>query len=154
MNAVQMAVDKVNSEGGIMGCPIKIYAQDAANSATTGINALNKVLEDDPIAIVGPMLGTMMIPSREIIDMEKVPIISASGTRTWTMNDNKYGFRIGEFDGSSKVALADFVVNELGFKKIGILISADQWGYSGRDYIQLAFKKNFDIDVTDVETTS
>jgi len=152
MWGTKLAVDDFNAAGGVMGCPVKIVAEDGADTATTAINAFNKVLESNPIAMAGPILGTMMIPLRDIIDEEQIPGIAGSGTRAWTLNDNKYFMRIGEFDGTSKAALADFIVNDLKLTKIGFITTADVWGFSAVDYVGLALERNFGIKYVAAES--
>lgn len=152
MNAVTLATEHQNAEGGINGKPIQLVVEDAADTATTGINALNRVLESEPIALVGPILGFQMLPFRDIVDEEQIPIISLSGTRGWTMNDNRYAFRTGEFDGNSKPALADFVVEELGVERIGIIVVANEWGHSGRDHVTQRLMEAHGIEPVIVET--
>ncbi len=152
MWGTKLAVEDFNKAGGVMGCPVKIVAEDGADTATTAINAFNKVLESNPIAIMGPILGTMMIPLRDIIDEEQVPGGAGSGTRAWTLNDNKYFLRIGEFDGTSKAALADFVVNDLKKTKVGFITTADVWGFSAAEYVGLALERNFGIKYAAAES--
>lgn len=102
--------------------------------------------------MVGPILGFQMLPFRDIADEEQIPIISLSGTRGWTMNDNRYAFRTGEFDGNSKPALADFVVEELGAERIGIIVVANEWGHSGRDHVSYRLREAHGIEPVIVET--
>lgn len=152
MWGTKMAVDDFNNKGGVMGCPVKLIGEDGADTATTAINAFNKVLESNPIAASGPILGTMMIPLRDIIDEEQIPGVAGSGTRAWTLNNNKYFLRIGEFDGTSKVALTDFIVNDLKATKIGFLTTADVWGYSAVDYVGLALERYYNIKYVAAES--
>lgn len=152
MNGVKLAVEHANANGGVNGHPIEIIVEDAADTPTTGINALNKVLESNPIALVGPILGFMMIPFREVVDKEQIPIISLSGTRGYTMNNNKYVFRTAEFDGNSKPALTRFVVENLGAKRVGILVVNNEWGLSGRDHVTATLRQKYNMEPVAVET--
>lgn len=143
-DGVEMATEKWNAAGGIDGHPIELLIEDAADTATTALNAVNKVLEQEPIAMIGPILGAQMIPMRTVIDEEKIPTVSFSGTRGWTKENNQYAFRTGAFDGVTRPAVADFLVQKLGAKKVGILAVANEWGYSGRDHLTAALAK-YDI---------
>ena len=131
---------------------IELLTEDAADTATTALNAYNKMMEKKPLALVGPILGFQMIPFREKIDKDQIPIISLSGTRGWTMNNNKFGFRTAEFDGNSKPALADFIVEKLGVKKVGIITTANEWGYSGRDHVAARLKTKHNITPAAIES--
>ena len=152
VNGVKLAVEHINAKGGINGRQIELLTEDAADTATTAMNAYNRMMEKKPLALVGPILGFQMIPFREKIDKDQIPMISLSGTRGWTMNNNKYGFRTAEFDGTSKPAMADFVVEKLGAKKVGIITTANEWGYSGRDHVSARLKTKYGITPTLIES--
>ena len=53
VEALQMAVDEANAKGGIDGRMIELVVEDSQASNTVAINALNKVLEQKPIAVFG-----------------------------------------------------------------------------------------------------
>ena len=152
VNGVKLAVEHINAKGGINGRMIELLTEDAADTATTALNAYNKMMEKKPLALVGPILGFQMIPFREKIDKDQIPIISLSGTRGWTMNNNKFGFRTAEFDGNSKPALAHFIVEKLGVKKVGIITTANEWGYSGRDHVAARLKTKHNITPAAIES--
>lgn len=141
LDAITLAVDEANKSGGINGRQIEIVAEDTQASNTTAINALNKVLQSQPVAIIGPGLGTQILAMLPLTEKAQVPLIAGPSTRKVTQQDAKYFFRNSSHDEADKVVLAKFIAQDLKKKKVGILHVMAEWGYSGRDYLSQELKK-------------
>jgi branched-chain amino acid transport system substrate-binding protein len=141
LDAITLAVDEVNKSGGINGRQIEIVAEDTQASNTTAINALNKVLQSEPVAVIGPGLGTQILAMLPLTEKAKVPLIAGPSTRRVTQQDAKYFFRDSSHDEGDKAVLAKFIAQDLKKKKVGILHVMAEWGYSGRDYLTQELKK-------------
>lgn len=141
LDAITLAVDEANKSGGIDGRQIEIVAEDTQASNTTAINALNKVLQSQPVAIIGPGLGTQILAMLPLTEKAQVPLIAGPSTRRVTQQDAKYFFRNSSHDEGDKVVLAKFIAQDLKKKKVGILHVMAEWGYSGRDYLSQELKK-------------
>jgi branched-chain amino acid transport system substrate-binding protein len=131
--AIKMAIEEANSGGGINGRQIEFTVEDSQASNTVAINALNRVLQSNPIAIFGPALGTQTLAMMPITEREKIPLIAGPSTRRVTQQGANYFFRNASHDAIDKENWTRFLVDGLGKKKIGILHTANEWGYSGRD---------------------
>jgi branched-chain amino acid transport system substrate-binding protein len=141
LDAITLAIDEANKSGGIDGRQIEIVAEDTQASNTTAINALNKVLQSQPVAIIGPGLGTQILAMLPLTEKAQVPLIAGPSTRRVTQQDAKYFFRNSSHDEGDKVVLAKFIAQDLKKKKVGILHVMAEWGYSGRDYLTQELKK-------------
>lgn len=133
VEAMNLAVDAANASGGIDGRKIELVVEDSQASNTVAINALNKVLQSNPIAVFGPALGTQILAMMPITEREKIPLIAGPSTRRVTQQGAKYYFRNSTHDAIDKETWTRFLVEQLGKKKIGIMHVANEWGYSGRD---------------------
>lgn len=141
-DAAVMAAEDVNAEGGVGGRKIELLIEDTANSNTVALAALNKVLGQKPVAIIGPLWATQLLAMFPAIQKEGLPILATSGTRRLTQVGNKWFFRYFPHDGITKVAYTEFAVTELKRKKVGILHVANEYGMSGRDIIVDTLKKH------------
>lgn len=146
LNAIKMAVEKIEAAGGINGRKIELIVEDSANSNTAAVNGLNKILKDKPAAILGPIMGTQIMALSPIVQKEETAIFTEASTRKVTQQDNPWIFRFSNHDGVGKEAWTKFVVETLGKKKIGILHVANEWGYSGRDLTVEFLKKNYNTE--------
>ena len=133
VEAMNMAIEPVNAAGGINGRKIELIVEDAQASNTVAINALNKVLQSEPVTVFGAALGTQVLAMMPITEREKVPLIASPGTRRVTQQGAKYFFRAGTHDAVEKENWTRFLVDDLKKKRIGIIHVSNEWGYSGRD---------------------
>lgn len=149
--AIKMAIADVNGAGGIDGRKVQLTYQDARSTNPGALSALNKVLESDPTAIVGPVFGTEMLAMQPVIDRRGIPTTTISGTEDVTHKGSKNIFRTDDPDHVVKNALVDYVVNNLHHRKFGLIVTDDAWGFSGRDAISARLKK-YGLKPVDVET--
>ncbi|MFQ5692748.1 MAG: ABC transporter substrate-binding protein [Nitrospinota bacterium] len=140
-DAAVQAVDEINAKGGIRGRKVELIVEDSANSNTVALAALNKVLDRDPVAILGPIWGTQVLAMLPVIGKEKVPFLVTSGTRKITQQGVPWIFRYFPHDGITKAAYTKFAVEELKRRRVGILHVANEYGMSGRDVILKTLKK-------------
>lgn len=142
---IEMAVDEINRAGGVPGKggnrPIELVYGDNAMSPTTAVNALNRILSDDPVAVLLSIRGTHVLPQLPLLQRAKVAGLTISGTKKITEQGNDYIFRFYPNDGVTKPILTRFVVEKLGKKKIGVFHSAEDYGSSGRDEIVKTLKE-------------
>ncbi|MBN9462325.1 MAG: ABC transporter substrate-binding protein [Burkholderiales bacterium] len=142
---IEMAVDEINRAGGVPGKgdhrPIELVYGDNAMSPTTAVNALNRILSADPVAVLLSIRGTHVLPQLPLLQRAKIAGLTISGTRKITEQGNDYVFRFYPNDGVTKPILTRFVVAKLGKKKIGVFHSAEDYGSSGRDEIVKTLKE-------------
>jgi branched-chain amino acid transport system substrate-binding protein len=150
--SVQMAADKVNAEGGINGRKIRLVAEDAGNSNTVAVNALNKALGQNPAVVIGPPMATMIMAMLPVLKDNGVPFLAHPGTRRVTQQGYPAMFRFVAHDGVSKVAWTRFAVEKLQKKKLGLLIVANEWGYSARDVTSTVLKSRYNMEPAAIET--
>lgn len=153
LNAVKMATDQVNAAGGIRGRQIRLVVEDSANSNTVALNALNRVLREKPVAILGPIFGTQNLVFMPVLKRENpLPLLVISGTRKITQQGYDGIFRFVAHDGVAKVAWTRFTVDTLKKTRPGLVVVANEWGYSARDITTEVLKKEYKLEPVAVET--
>lgn len=145
LEAINLAIDEVNAAGGINGKKIELVVEDTQASNTTAINALNKVLQSKPVAVIGPGLGTQILALQPVSEKAKVTLIGGATTPGVTKTGAKYYFRDSGNDAVDKKGLAKFIINDLRKTKIGIIHVMAEWGYQGRDYLTKELKEQGNI---------
>lgn len=133
VDAVKLAFDEVNKAGGVNGRQLELVVEDSQASNTVAINALNRVLQSNPVAIFGPGLGTQILAMMPTIEREHIPTFAGPSTRRVTQQNAKYFFRTTSHDGVTKALVAQFIAKTLKSQRVGIMHVANEWGYSGRD---------------------
>jgi branched-chain amino acid transport system substrate-binding protein len=93
--AVQMAVEEINSTGGVNGVPIKIIVQDTASNPAEAANVVRKLATDDKVlAIQGPFYSSECEVAFPVANELKVAAISQASSKPGVGAANRpYGFR-------------------------------------------------------------
>jgi branched-chain amino acid transport system substrate-binding protein len=140
---VQMAVDRINKDGGIKGRPIELITEDDESKPDVGRRKVEKLLVEDKIdAHVGGVLSNICLACMPTFDDHQVVnMISVCLDTTITGSKcSRYTFRPFDFAPAQAVAFAPYLVNSLG-KKWHIIYADYSWGQSTRDAYAGQIKK-------------
>ncbi|MGD9031167.1 MAG: ABC transporter substrate-binding protein [Desulfobacteraceae bacterium] len=93
--AVQMAIEEINSTGGIDGVPIKIVVHDTASNPAEAANVVRKLATDDKVlAIQGPFYSSECEVAFPVANELKIAAISQASSKPGVGAANRpYGFR-------------------------------------------------------------
>jgi len=123
LKAMRMAVDDINDAGGPLGKKIKLFVADEATDPEQAITGARKLISVNRVnAIIGPFSdGVLAIYS--FCRGHEIPIISHwSGTTELDTIGGDYQFRTCPSDSFSGYVVGRFVHDDLGYKKIGMVI--------------------------------
>ncbi|MDB5604871.1 MAG: hypothetical protein JWP25_1771 [Bradyrhizobium sp.] len=152
---IELAVEEANAAGGVPGKgdnrKVEVVYGDNAMSPTTAINALNRVLSDDPVAVLLSIRGTHVLPQLPLLLKAKVPGLTLTGVMKVTKQNNPYIFRFFPHDGMNKPPLIKYIVEKAGKKRVGVFFSAEDYGTSGRDET-IATLKSLGLEPVAVES--
>lgn len=131
-HSLEMAVEEVNSAGGIKGRPIQLIYEDAESSSGGAIKAYNKIAsEHSPPVIIAAPFSVQVLALEPYIRKEAIPTLSGATSRRLTEMGNRWLFRIRAHDGIVAALAATFAVEKLGASKIGILHDTNEYGTGG-----------------------
>jgi branched-chain amino acid transport system substrate-binding protein len=125
-NGAQLAIDKINKEGGINGKKLKLVTYDTKNDVQEAINAYNRLAtQDKAVAIIGPPVSNIGIALAPVAENTKVAILgSFIDERATTKNDGKpwaYNFLIQPSSVQQAEIVASYTLEKLNLKKVGVL---------------------------------
>src|SRR5205085_7008147 len=132
---IQMAVDRINKDGGILGRKVELIPADDQSKPDIGRRAVEKLVTEDQIdAHVGGYLSNICLACMPVFaDHNIVNMISVClDTTITTSKCNKYTFRPYDFAPAQAKAFAPHLVNKLG-KKWYIAYADYSWGQSTKD---------------------
>ena len=111
--AYLLAVDKINSEGGILGKKIKLILEDGMCDATSAANATNKLVFIDKVSIIlGGNCSTESLTIAPIANENKVIQLASITSSSNYTNAGEYSFR--NFPASSYYQT---ILGEVAYKK-------------------------------------
>ncbi|MFP4167849.1 MAG: ABC transporter substrate-binding protein [Desulfonatronovibrionaceae bacterium] len=91
----ELAVDMINSAGGINGRELKIVYYDSKDDATTAVNAVQKLISVDEVqAVIGPMMSGNVLAAAPLCQRSEVVMITPTGTSPKITGAGDYIFRV------------------------------------------------------------
>ena len=140
---LQVAVSRINKNGGILGREVKLIAEDDESKPDVGRRKTEKLLVDDQVdATVGGVLSNICLACMPLYDKHKiVNMISVClDTTITTSKCSRYSFRPFDYAPAQAVAFGPYLANKLG-KKWHIVYADYAWGQSTKDAYAEEIKK-------------
>ena len=140
---LQVAVERINKGGGILGREVKLIAEDDESKPDVGRRKTEKLLVDDKVdATVGGVLSNICLACMPLYDRAKiVNMISVCLDTTITASKcSRYTFRPFDYAPAQAVAFGPYLANKLG-KKWHIAYADYAWGQSTKDAYSDEIKK-------------
>ena len=136
--------EMINEQGGIHGRQIEFVLRDDAYQPSRTVAAVREMVERDRVFAFVAGVGTA--PGRAVVDYimenEVVWVSPATGATHWAYPPRKYLFAQYTPYFDEAAVLVDYVVNELGKTRIGVIYQNDDFGESGLVGAQVALEKH------------
>jgi branched-chain amino acid transport system substrate-binding protein len=140
IEAARIAVDEINSAGGIKGRMIELIEEDGKCEATTALNAARKLIDVNKVDyILGGHCSTETITIAPVAEKKRVIMLASISTSPAITNLGDYVFRTSPISTQQSEIVARYAINN-NIKKVGVI-------YEIKDYpkpIADAFKKSFE----------
>jgi branched-chain amino acid transport system substrate-binding protein len=121
-DAINMAVEEINTKGGILGKPIKMTVEDDEASPDKTKNAFMKlVAKDKVVGIVGALTSKCSLAITQAAQDKKIIMITPSSTNDTITDAGDYIFRACYNDSFQGQVVAQFSFTTLKAKKAAIL---------------------------------
>jgi branched-chain amino acid transport system substrate-binding protein len=132
---VEMAVDRINRSGGILGRPVEIVVADDESKPDVGRRKAAKLVDDDKIDVqVGGFHSNICLACMPVWEEARIVnmITVCLDTTLTTSKCNRVSFRPFDYAPAQAVAFAPYLVGKMG-KKWHIVYADYAWGQSTRD---------------------
>ncbi len=129
---IELAVEEVNTAGGVRGKPFKmLYEDDKSNPQEATNKVLQLIDRDKVVALLGEVASARSKAGGIVANRRKIPMITPSATNPDVTKVGPFVFRVCFMDDAQGQAAADFVVDKLGKKRVGVLYATDDLYSSG-----------------------
>lgn len=148
--ALQLAAEEINANGGIDGKEIELVEYDYGSEDSEAATITTRLATEDQVSIiVGPDVSGASVAALQIANQNGVPLLSPSASLDSFTESNDgevvpYGWRIAYPDSYQGDALAEFASQELGASTAAVL------GDNSSDYavgLVNRFTESFDGEV-------
>jgi branched-chain amino acid transport system substrate-binding protein len=128
-----LAVEEINAKGGILGKKIEMPLLDTQSEAGIARSQVQKVLDNKPYVILGPVFSGSVITSMVLAQDAEIPQIIGGEAAAITQKGNPYVFRTSFGQQFSMPKIANYVRDGIKAKSVALLWVNNDFGKGGRD---------------------
>ncbi len=136
LKTLQLYVDKINSDGGVLGRKLELVHYDAQHKAKSAITFVKRLINQDKVDIIigGSTTGTTMAVIK-LVERAEIPFISFGGAGVITDPLKKWVFKTPHTD---KLAVQKIYsdMKKRGLTKVGVISGAGGFDKSCRKNAQ------------------
>jgi branched-chain amino acid transport system substrate-binding protein len=141
-NATDLAIEEINSAGGVKGRKIRVLYEDVQMNPKAGTAALTKLITVHKVPVVIQAAGSsVMLAEAPIAEKNKVVLISPTCSNDKIKYAGDYIFRNWPSDSYQGKVIADFAVNILGKKAVAVLFIDNDYGTGLKDIFLKRFRE-------------
>ncbi|MFA6268702.1 MAG: ABC transporter substrate-binding protein [archaeon] len=125
-----LALDEINSSGGVRGQKLELVFEDSVGGAQAGVNAYNKLSAINDINYYIAQVSDVILGIAPIAEKEKKILVAMGSAATKISSAGDYIFRHNLLPLDETKKLADFIYNKKGIKEIAVLAVNAEAGVS------------------------
>ena len=131
---MEMAVEDVNSSGGVKGNTVSIVYEDSRGVPADGVSALRKLIDVDGVRIViGAVASSVTLAMEPVATEQKVILFSPASSSPKLTGISDYFFRNWPSDVLEATALAEFAYSDLGLRRVSTAYVNNDYGLGLKD---------------------
>lgn len=124
-----LAVEQINAAGGVLGSQLSLVAMDDEAKATEAMTVVQKLLDDEKV--VALLSGSYSTPTKTVspvVQAAKTPEIVEYATNADITKGGNYIFRTIYSGVTQGAAIADYAIQDKGYKKFAVLYTNNDYG--------------------------
>ena len=149
-NGAQLAVDELNTAGGIAGTPVRLIAYDDKSSPEQAVKNVTKLIDSDQVhGIVASLHSGNILAAAPIIEEGKTPAVGLGTSPEWQQKGYTYLFRALASNDYGNIGICDFI-KKLGYTKVGILYRAEDYAkFNAEDIAEKLAAQSIEVVATE-----
>lgn len=138
---IDLAVEEINSNGGIDGKKIEIIYEDGQCKPEPAVTGAHKLINIDNVSIIiGEICSSATLAIAPIAEESRVILISPGSASPKITQAGDYIFRNWITDAFTGKKIAQLTYNDLDYKEIAVLYINNEWGVGLKDVFEEEFK--------------
>lgn len=138
---VDLAVEQLNSQGGILGHRIEVNVLDGQTNPGVARGLVQRILQDEPYVILDGTNSASIRAITPLIEQAGISQFFNGDAALLTTSGYKSAFRTGLGQGTALPRLAEYAKQQLKVAKVGLLWANNDFGRGGRDVIAKEFQR-------------
>lgn len=121
-NAIKMAAEEINENGGLLGKQIEIINEDAACNPQVAVAGANKLVSQEVIAVIGGYCSGAALPASGVLNQAGIPwILTAANSAKLPEQGYNNLFLLNSPATAQARTAADYIANTLSGKRVAII---------------------------------
>ena len=148
---LEMLVDDINTNGGIIGKKVELVVKDSGSSPEKAVSFAKQLIEEEKVfAIIGPSTSGETMAIKNIAEEGKTILISCAAAEVIVNPLAKYVFKVAPKDSYAAIKIFQ-QMQKMNISKIGVLSSNTGFGKAGKEQLEkLAPEYNIQIVINEV----
>lgn len=139
---IEIALDEINSSGGIRGKKIRLIYEDSQSLPRNAVSALQKLISTDKVSVViGDIASSSVLAMAPIAEKNHVVLLSPGASNPDISKAGDYIFRNWQSDALEGDVDAHFAYEKLGYNKAATLYVNNAYGTGLKDVFEEVFRK-------------
>jgi len=134
-DGLELAAEEINAKGGLLGQKIKLVHFDTQTNPGISRAMVQKALEDEPLAIMGPIYSGSVKVNMRLAQDASVPQFVGAQAPELTEMGNKFLFRANISQSSGMEKIASYLQKDMRAKRVALVWVNNEFGKSGRDVL-------------------
>lgn len=137
---IQLGVDYVNANGGVLGKPLNVIVEDSGNNPTTALTAARKLATVDRVpAVLGEYSSSITLPMAQYLVKENVVHLNIGSSSNKVRELGASAFNIIGLEAAGNLFAAKDVY-ELGYRNLAVIAPNNAYGQG----VAHGFKEEFE----------
>ena len=121
-NGIDMAVDEINANGGVLGKKVRVIVEDDRGEPAEAQTVVTKLItKDNVVAVLGEVASSNSMAAGPVAQQYMKPMISPSSTNPDVTRAGDYIFRVCFIDPFQGYVMAKFASSTMKLTKVAIL---------------------------------
>lgn len=145
----EIALDKINNEGGINGRKLELIFEDDKCDSKEAVTVASKLININKVpAIIGSVCSSVVLAMAPIVEQNKAVLLASAASAPVIKEAGDYVFTIYPLDDYEAGIAAEFAYDKLGERNAAILYANNDYGKGAKDVLEHKFQeKNGAVDI-------
>ena len=140
---IDLAIQKINSGGGINGKMIKVIYEDSKADPSTSVSAINKIISTTEVQyIIDNSVSSVALAITPVATKNKIVVLSTGSTSPNLSGISPYFFRIWNSDDFEGQIIAQFAVDSLNIDDVAVLYMNNDYGIGLKNVFEKEYLRN------------
>ncbi len=129
-NGAILAVEDINSAGGVNKRKVKLVVMDDKQDGQTAEQVVNQLIDQEVVAIIGHMTSSMSMQTIPIVNEKKIIMMSPTTTTTYLSKKDDYFYRVSSTTKSYATKMARYLFDTLTIRNVAVVYDSRNKAYT------------------------